>query len=85
MVLSYRSSVSPLLPQLADRLAAGFTASRQGCFLWATDSIVREFSAGAEQVDAATTDAIFRFYETQAVTFFQALNDLAPEELPDGS
>lgn len=84
MVLSYRSAVAPLLPQLADKLAAGFTASRQGCFLWATDSIVREFSAGADEVDQATTDAIFHFYEQQAVTFLQALSDLAPEELPDG-
>lgn len=44
MVLSYRFHTAPLLPQLAEKLSAGFTASRQGCFLWATDSIVREFS-----------------------------------------
>jgi len=76
--------MAPLLGPLADKLAAGFTASRQGCFLWATDSIVREFSSGAEHVDEATTDAIFHFFEQQAVTFLQALSDLTPEELPDG-
>ena len=83
MVLSYRTHTTPLLPQLADKLAAGFTASRQGCFLWATDSIVREFSDVSEVVPQSTTDAIYTFYEQQATTFLRALNDLAPEELPD--
>ncbi|KAF2452741.1 armadillo-type protein [Lineolata rhizophorae] len=83
MVLSYRTAMTPLLPQLANKLAAGFTASRQGCFLWATDSIVREFSEGVENVDEQTLDAIYQFYEQQATTFLRALNDLPPEELPD--
>lgn len=85
MVLSYRSAMTPLLPQLAEKLAAGFTSSRQGCYLWATDSIVQEFSEGAEDVDARTTEAIFEFYSQQATTFLRALNDLRPEELPDGT
>lgn len=84
MVLSYRTAMAPLLPQLANKLAAGFSKSRQGCFLWATDSIVREFSYGAENVDEDTTNAIFQFFEQQATTFLRALNALAPEELPDG-
>lgn len=84
MVLSYRTAIAPLLPLLAEKLAAGFTASRQGCFLWATSSIVREFSTGAEQVDQGTSEAIFHFVEQQTITFLQALSDLAPEELPDG-
>ena len=83
MVLSYRTTMAPLLPLLAEKLAAGFNASRQGCFLWATDSIVREFSEGVEQVDDNTTNAIFQFYEQQATTFLRAMNDLPPEELPD--
>ncbi|WPG99418.1 Hypothetical protein R9X50_00223200 [Acrodontium crateriforme] len=83
MVLSYRAHTAPLLPQLADKLSAGFTASRQGCFLWATDSIVREFSDVSEIVSQSTTDAIYTFYEQQATTFLRALNDLPPEELPD--
>lgn len=83
MVLSYRAASMPLLPQLAEQLSAGFTASRQGCFLWATDSIIREFSADGEHVDPATSEAIFHFYEQQTGTFLQALSDLTPEELPD--
>ena len=83
MVLSYRTHTAPLLPQLADKLSAGFTASRQGCFLWATDSIVREFSDVSQYVSAETTQAIYTFYEQQATTFLRALNDLPPEELPD--
>jgi transportin-3 len=83
MVLSYRVHTASLLPQLADKLSAGFTASRQGCFLWATDSIVREFSDVSDYVSRETTDQIYAFYEQQATTFLRALNDLAPEELPD--
>nr|OQO18436.1 hypothetical protein B0A51_15590 [Rachicladosporium sp. CCFEE 5018] len=83
MVLSYRTHTAPLLPQLADKLAAGFSSSRQGCFLWATDSIVREFSDVSEIVPEATTTAIYKFYEQQATTFLRILNDLPPEELPD--
>ena len=83
MVLSYRTHTSPLLPQLAEKLSSGFTASRQGCFLWATDSIVREFSDVSDYVSRETTAAIYTFYEQQATTFLRALNDLPPEELPD--
>lgn len=83
MVLSYRIHIAPLLPQLADKLAKGFEASRQGCFLWATDSIVREFSDVSEHVPAETVAAIFAFYEQQATTFLRALNDMPPEQLPD--
>ncbi|KAK3094264.1 Nuclear import receptor [Teratosphaeriaceae sp. CCFEE 6253] len=85
MVLSYRTHTAVLLPQLAEKLAAGFQASRQGCFLWATDSIVREFSAdaGGQHVPAGTAEAIFAFWEQQATTFLRALSDLPPEELPD--
>ncbi|KAK3678287.1 Nuclear import receptor [Recurvomyces mirabilis] len=83
MVLSYRLHIAPLLPQLAEKLAAGFEGSRQGCFLWATDSIVREFSDSSQYIPASTVAAIYTFYEQQATTFLRTLNDLAPEELPD--
>ena len=82
-VLSYRTHTSPMLPQLADKLSAGFNASRQGCFLWATDSIVREFSDVSSVVTPDTVDAIYTFYEQQATAFMRALNDMPPEELPD--
>ncbi|CAK4031999.1 mRNA transport regulator [Lecanosticta acicola] len=83
MVLSYRIHTAPMLPQLADKLSSGFTASRQGCFLWATDSIVREFSDVSEYVSREVTDQIYVFYEQQATAFLRALNDLPPEDLPD--
>ncbi|KAK4893633.1 Nuclear import receptor [Elasticomyces elasticus] len=83
MILSYRVHTAPLLPQLADKLSNGFLASRQGCFLWATDSIVREFSDVSAYVPESTVQAIYTFYEQQATTFLRALNDLPPEELPD--
>ncbi|SMR52775.1 unnamed protein product [Zymoseptoria tritici ST99CH_1E4] len=83
IVLSYRIHTAPLLPQLAEKLAAGFTASRQGCFLWATDSIVREFSDVSDYVSRETTDHIYVFYEQQATAFLRILNELVPEELPD--
>ena len=83
MVLQYQYHTLPMLPQLAEKLSQGFTASRQGCFLWATDSIVREFSDVSDNVSQQTTDAIYAFYEQQATTFLRALNDLSPEDLPD--
>ncbi|RAH71705.1 nuclear import receptor MTR10 [Aspergillus aculeatinus CBS 121060] len=83
MIISYRTAIAPLLPTLAQSLASGFQASREGCFLWATDAVVREFSEGAEFVDANTSQAVFQFYEQQAIAFLRILNDLPPENLPD--
>ena len=84
MVLNFGEGTRPLLPAMAETLASCFAASRQGCFLWATDAIVREFSEGAEHVDEATSGAIYRFFEQQAVTMLRALNDVPPADLPDG-
>jgi transportin-3 len=83
MVISYRIAMAPLLPTLAQNLAHGFQASRQGCFLWATDAIIREFSEGAEYVDQTTSEAVYQFYEQQVVVFLRILNELSPTELPD--
>lgn len=83
MVLSYRTAMRPLLPDLATKLTAGFASSRQGCFLWATASIVREFSQGVDEVDPALANDVYQFYEQQARTFLKILSDLPPEELPD--
>lgn len=85
MVLSYRTAITPLLPQLAEKLASGFGVSRQGCFLWATDSIVREFTPDVENISPDVIRAVFDFYTQQATTFLRALNDLPPEQLPDGT
>ena len=83
MILSYRSDAAPLLPALAEKLASGFEASKQGCFLWATDAIVQESSLGAEGVDQQTTDQVFQFAERQITTALRTFNGVAPEELPD--
>lgn len=83
MVLSYRTAMRPLLADLASKLVEGFDISRQGCFLWATASIVREFSQGVEEVDASMANSVYQFYEQQAKTFLRILSDLPPEELPD--
>ena len=83
MVLSYRTAALPLLPTLAPQLATGFQNTRQGCFLWATDSVLREFANGAEFVDASTSANIYHFFEQQAVAFLRIMNDLPPVDLPD--
>jgi transportin-3 len=85
MVLSYRTAVYPLLPELAQQLASGFEKSRQGCFLWATDAVLREFADGAEFVDPSTSAAIYSFFESQAFAFLHIMNDLPPSDLPDGT
>ena len=84
MVLSYRTAILPLLPTLAQQLATGFQNTRQGCFLWATDSVLREFAIGAEFVEPATSQAVYTFFETQAIAFLRIMNSLPPNELPDG-
>ncbi|KAF1948484.1 ARM repeat-containing protein [Byssothecium circinans] len=83
MVLSYRTAMRPLLGDMASKLVEGFETSRQGCFLWATASIVREFSAGVEEIDASLSNDVFQFFEQQAKTFLRILNELPPEDLPD--
>lgn len=85
MVLSYRSHMAPILPALANKLSAAFEKTRQGCFLWASDSVVREFSEGAENVDASTTEDVFQFSKQQTTTFLRILNEIPPEELPDST
>jgi transportin-3 len=83
MVISYRTGMAPLLPELATAIAEGYAASKQGCFLWATDAVIREFSQGAEFVDQRTSDSVFDFFSQQATVFFRILSDLDTVELPD--
>ena len=84
MVLSYRTAILPLLPDLATQLAKGFQASHQGCFLWATNSVLREFSEGSDNVNPDTSLEIYKFFEAQARAFLRVMNDLPPQDLPDG-
>jgi transportin-3 len=83
MVIAYRTRIAPLIPQMAEELRLGFAESKQGCFLWATDSIVREFYDDAEGVQPGYAEAVYQFFEQQATTFLRALSGIAPEELPD--
>jgi transportin-3 len=83
MIISYRTAMAPLLPQMANKLADGFTRSRQGCFLWVTSAILREFSEDREHVDDNTTSAIYTFFEAQSTTMLRMMNDLPPIEVPD--
>ena len=83
MVITYRTNIAPLIPQMAEELRQGFAQSKQGCFLWATDSIIREFYDEAEGVQPGYAEAVYQFFEQQATTFLRALNDISPEELPD--
>jgi transportin-3 len=83
MVISYRTAMAPLLPQMANKLANGFAASKQGCFLWVTSAILREFSEDREHVDEQTTNAIYAFFEAQSTAMLRMMSDLPPKDLPD--
>lgn len=83
MVISYRTAMEPLLPELANKLALGFEQSKQGCFLWVTAAILREFSEDRDNVSAATTDAIYTFFEAQSRITLRMMSSLEPRELPD--
>lgn len=83
MVISYRTAMAPILPLMANNLATGFSTSHQGCFLWVTSAILREFSEDREHVDDAISDAIYKFFEAQATTMLRTMSDLPPTDLPD--
>ncbi|ERT02591.1 hypothetical protein HMPREF1624_00891 [Sporothrix schenckii ATCC 58251] len=83
MVISYRTDMTPLLAPMANKLAEGFTVSKQGCFLWVTGAILREFSENREHVDAQITENIYVFFESQATSVLRFMSDLPAAELPD--
>lgn len=83
MIISYRTATAPMLPQMAHQLATAFQMSKQGCFLWVTGAILREFSEDREHVDEQTTEAIYAFFEAQSNTMLRLMSDLAPSEAPD--
>ncbi|KAK3936279.1 armadillo-type protein [Diplogelasinospora grovesii] len=83
MVISYRTAITPLLGPLANKLAEGFAQSKQGCFLWATSAILREFSEDREHVDESIAENIYIFFEAQATTVLRVMSDLPPVDLPD--
>lgn len=83
LLISYRTDMSPLLPQLADKLVTSFEKSHQGCFLWVSGTIVREFG-DEEFVDEATRNSVYQFLERQCMSMFRLLNTTSPKEIPDG-
>ncbi|KAI0204955.1 exportin 1-like protein [Astrocystis sublimbata] len=83
MIIAHRGAMSPILPAMANELANGFATSRQGCFLWVTGAILREFSDDREHVDAAMTENIYVFFEAQSTNVLRFLSNLTPQELPD--
>jgi transportin-3 len=83
MVIAHRAAMAPILPAMANELANGFANSRQGCFLWVTGAILREFSDDREHIDAAMTENIYAFFEAQATNVLRFLSNLTPQELPD--
>ncbi|KAH8656202.1 armadillo-type protein [Tricladium varicosporioides] len=83
MIISYRTAMAPLLPEMANKLANGFAASKQGCFLWVTSAILREFSEDREHVNENTTEAIYAFFEAQSTNMLRMMSDVPPRDLPD--
>ncbi|KAK3374484.1 armadillo-type protein [Lasiosphaeria ovina] len=83
MVISYRTAMTPLLAPLANKLAIGFAASKQGCFLWVTSAILREFSEDRELVNDSIAEHIYMFFEAQATNVLRVMSDLPPIDLPD--
>ena len=84
MVISQRTAVLPMLGELAAQMAAGFEETRQGCFLWATGAVLREFASDNEEVDPSTSKAAYDFFEQQAFAFLKIMDQLPPQDLPDG-
>ncbi|KAL7271962.1 Nuclear import receptor [Rhizina undulata] len=82
MLISYRTDMLPLLPQMADKLVFCFEKSTQGCFLWVTGAVIREF-ADDEFVDEATRNSVYQFLERQCLTMFRIMNNTSPKEMPD--
>lgn len=83
MVISYRVGITPLLPQLANKLADGFAASKQGAFLWASGAILREFSEDREHLDESIPENIYKFFENQATNVLRFMSDIPANQLPD--
>ncbi|KAI2621125.1 ARM repeat-containing protein [Hypoxylon sp. NC1633] len=83
MVISHRGAMAPILPDMANQLAIGFATSKQGCFLWVTGAILREFSDDREHVDQAMTEHIYVFFEAQATNVLRFISELPPQDLPD--
>ncbi|OIW31880.1 ARM repeat-containing protein [Coniochaeta ligniaria NRRL 30616] len=83
MLTSYRTAMTPLLGPMAEKLAEGFTKSNQGCFLWVTGAVLREFSEDREHTNDTVAENIYVFFEAQATSVLRVMSSLPAYELPD--
>lgn len=82
MLISYRTDMLPLLPALAEKLVLCFQKAPQGCFLWVSGAIVREFGDD-DSTDENTRLAVYQFLHQQCLHMFNALNGSRPEDQPE--
>ncbi|KAI0478983.1 exportin 1-like protein [Xylariaceae sp. FL0804] len=83
LLVAHRAAMAPVLPEMANKLASGFADSRQGCFLWVTGGVLREFSDDRNQIDQAMAEHIYVFFEAQTTSVLRYISELTPQELPD--
>lgn len=82
LVVSYRTGTAPLLTKLAPLLIQAFQQSHEGCFLWVSAAVIREF--GDEQtVGEATVLATFDFLQQQCAAMLQVLQEKEPRQISD--
>jgi len=84
MLISYRTAMLPLLPEVALKLTTSFEKSHQGIFLWVSGTVIREFG-DEEFTDEATRNSICQFLEAQCLSMFRLLNNTQAKDIPDGS
>jgi transportin-3 len=83
MLISYRTAMLPLLPQVAHKLTTSFEKSHQGIFLWVSGTVIREFG-DEEFTDEQTRNSVVEFLNQQCLSMFRLLNNTHPKEIPDG-
>ncbi|KAI5816867.1 armadillo-type protein [Pyronema omphalodes] len=87
LLISYRTDMKELLPEIAVKLSSSFQQSHQGIFLWVTGTVIREFSNEDDIKDEAARllirNTIYQLMEQQCVTMFRLLNNTHPKEIPD--
>lgn len=82
MLISYRTAMLLLLPDVANKLTTSFEKSHQGIFLWVSGTVIREFG-DEEFTDEATRNSVYQFLQQQCLSMFRLLNNTHPKEIPD--
>jgi transportin-3 len=81
IIYSYRIHSQPLLAPMAEILVSSFEKYENGCFLWASGAIVRQF--GHEEISDEVKHGIWAFVETQCINTFRVLEKNKPNDIPD--